>query len=71
MIECPYGPMDRMDAISRAFAAHISHPGVQDTHGGFVGISDPLDPNAPNGAAENVETYGIVRPDGTIRDFDF
>lgn len=40
MIDFPYGPSDRMDAISRAFAAHVTKPAQLETHGGYSGYTD-------------------------------
>lgn len=66
MIEFPYGPSDRMDAVSRAFAAHVSRPAQTDSHGGFYGAGD-----GSNEAGLSVtEVYEMIREDGTQRDFD-
>jgi phage terminase large subunit-like protein len=48
LINFPYGKLDIPDAISRAFAAHIEHPGDQgEDHGGFAGIEGDTSTAAP------------------------
>ncbi len=47
LISFPYGRLDRADAISRAFAAHVEHPGQRgEDHGGFHGSADEPQPAA-------------------------
>lgn len=59
MIDFPYGDHDDvMDAISRAFAAHVATPQKQENHGGFGGSAEDATPPP-------------VTDEGAPRDFDF
>lgn len=72
MLEFPYGDYDDlMDAVSRAFAAHVERPAQLENHGGFYGAETPVAPSDTIQPSTTVETYGMIRSDGTVRDFDF
>ncbi len=65
MIDFPYGDGDDlMDAISRAFAAHVSKPAPAEDHGGFGGTVE----EAPSQPPAFVATGN---GSGFVRDFDY
>ena len=72
LIDFPYGDHDDLvDAISRAFGAHVIRPDVPEAHGGMGGFVDGGSGGALPAELGDESLAGIIREDGSVRDFDF